>query len=62
MSHLADNVIMLNYYQADGSVGRLMSVIKSRASAHDPAMRQFTISEKGITIGDVISPTGDAWT
>ena len=36
-----------------------MSVIKSRASGHDPAMRQFTISEKGITIGDIVFPPGE---
>ena len=61
MSHLSDNVIMLNYYKAGGSINRAVSVIKSRASGHDPGMRQFTISEKGITIGDVISSPGDAW-
>jgi circadian clock protein KaiC len=61
MSHLADNVFMLNYYKANGSVNRSISVIKSRASGHDPCMRQFTIDTKGITIGDVVFPPGEAW-
>ncbi len=61
VSHLSDNVIMLNYYKANGSINRSISVIKSRASGHDPAMRQFTIDEKGITVGDVVPPPGDAW-
>jgi circadian clock protein KaiC len=61
VSHLSDNVIMLNYYRANGSINRAISVIKSRASGHDPAIRQFTIDERGITIGDVVPPPGDAW-
>ena len=56
VSHLADNVIMLNYYKDEGSVNRSISVIKSRGSGHDPHMRQFTIDGKGITIGDTIYP------
>ncbi|HEX6930528.1 MAG TPA: ATPase domain-containing protein [Streptosporangiaceae bacterium] len=61
VSHLSDNVFMLNYYRANGSVNRSISVIKSRASGHDPTVRQYTIDEKGITIGDVVLPLGDAW-
>ena len=61
VSHLSDNVILLNYFRAEGSVNRSMSVIKSRASGHDPHMRQFTIDEKGITIGGIIAPPGTAW-
>jgi circadian clock protein KaiC len=60
VSHLSDNVIMFGYYRANGSVSRSLSVIKSRSTGHDPAMRQFTTSEKGISIGDVVSPPGDA--
>jgi len=61
VSHLSDNVILLNYFKAEGSVNRSMSVIKSRASGHDPHMRQFTINEKGITIADIVAPPGNAW-
>ena len=61
VSHLADNVIMLNYYKDEGSVNRSISVIKSRVSGHDPRMRQFTIDEKGITLGDIIPPPSAAW-
>jgi circadian clock protein KaiC len=61
VSHLSDNVILLNYFKAEGSVNRAISVIKSRASGHDPHMRQFTIDEKGITIADIIAPPGNAW-
>jgi len=51
VSHLSDNVLTLSYYQDQGQVKRALSVIKSRASGHDPAMREFTIGPAGITIG-----------
>ncbi|HKA67831.1 MAG TPA: ATPase domain-containing protein [Actinomycetes bacterium] len=53
-SHLADNVIMLFYYHDQGHVKRALSVIKTRASSHDPAVRGFAISPTGITISDPI--------
>jgi circadian clock protein KaiC len=49
-SHLADNVIMLSYYYDHATVKRALSVIKTRASGHDPAMREFAIDATGITI------------
>jgi circadian clock protein KaiC len=50
VSHLSDNVIMLSYYQDQGQVKRALSVIKSRASGHDPAMRDYSVDPTGITI------------
>jgi circadian clock protein KaiC len=53
-SHLADNVIMLSYYHDQGAMKRALSVIKTRASGHDPAMREFHVSATGITINGTI--------
>jgi circadian clock protein KaiC len=50
MSHLSDNAIMLNYYRDSGSMGRSLAVIKTRASGHDPAVRQFSIGRGGIRL------------
>jgi len=36
-------------------VKRALSVIKTRASSHDPAVREFAISPAGITINDTIA-------
>jgi circadian clock protein KaiC len=49
-SHLSDNVITLSYYHDQGQVKRALSVIKTRASGHDPAMHEFGIGPTGITI------------
>lgn len=57
MSHLSDNSIMLNYYRDHGAMSRSLAVVKTRASAHDPAMRLFTIGPDGINLGDSTPPS-----
>jgi circadian clock protein KaiC len=52
VSHLSDNVVMLNYYKEHGSLMRAMSVIKTRASRHDSSVRQFEIGPGGIIVSD----------
>jgi circadian clock protein KaiC len=52
ISHLSDNVVLLAYVRQGNSVGRAMSVIKSRASHHDPTIRQFVIGSHGIALAD----------
>ncbi len=58
ISPLSDNVVMLSYLSDDGSIARTMTVIKTRASHHDPAIRRFTISRDGIVLDDPVSPDG----
>lgn len=52
VSHLADNAIMLSHYRDHAAMTRSLAIIKTRASSHDPAMRQFTIGPDGIIISD----------
>lgn len=54
ISHLSDNVILLQYLRADSRLLRTVTVVKSRASAHDPAIREFEITSGGIVLGDPI--------
>jgi circadian clock protein KaiC len=57
VSHLADNVILLQYVRADTRLLRTVTVLKSRASAHDPEIREFEITADGIVLGDpVVAP------
>jgi circadian clock protein KaiC len=50
-SHLADNVVLLQYHN-DGAdtVSRTLAVLKTRASSHDPRIREFGITPTGITL------------
>lgn len=37
-------------------MSRSLAIIKTRASHHDPAMRQFSIGPDGISLGAAASP------
>jgi circadian clock protein KaiC len=55
ISHLSDNVILLQYLRAETRLRRTVTVLKSRASAHDPEIREFDITPDGIVLGDPIA-------
>jgi circadian clock protein KaiC len=42
---------MLRYFEAFGRVRRAISVIKKRAGAHEDTIREFLITNKGISLG-----------
>jgi circadian clock protein KaiC len=50
ISHLADNVILLQYLNADTRLRRTVTILKSRATAHDPDIREFDITPGGIVL------------
>ncbi len=52
MSHLADNVVILQYLRSESEVKRALLVLKTRASAHDPEIREFKIRPEGIVLGE----------
>jgi circadian clock protein KaiC len=52
MSHISDNVILLQYVRAESEVKRALLVLKTRASAHHPEIREFHINPEGIVLGD----------
>jgi circadian clock protein KaiC len=56
MSHLADNVVVLQYLRAESQVKRALLVLKTRASDHHPEIRQFNIRTDGIVLGDRFDP------
>jgi circadian clock protein KaiC len=51
VSYLADTVILTRYFEARGSVRKAISVIKKRSGAHETAIRELQLSERGIQIG-----------
>jgi circadian clock protein KaiC len=50
-SYLADNVLMLRYFEHDGEVKQALSVFKKRGSTHERTIREFSLSSKGIHVG-----------
>lgn len=51
VSYLADTVLMLRYFEAEGAVRRALSVVKKRTGAHESTIREMKISSKGIRFG-----------
>jgi circadian clock protein KaiC len=52
VTYLADSVILLRYFEAMGRVRRAMSVIKKRTGFHESTIREFRISNAGLTMGE----------
>jgi circadian clock protein KaiC len=51
ISTLTDSIILLRYVEMFGDVKRGLTVLKMRGSAHDKAIREFTISKDGMHVG-----------
>ena len=57
VSHLSDNVVLLQYIRDESTVRRALTVLKTRASRHIPEIREFKITTEGILLGDPFAPT-----
>ncbi|NRR29557.1 AAA family ATPase [Oxalobacteraceae bacterium] len=53
-SYIADNVVMLRYFEANGEVRQAISVFKKRGGAHERTIRRFKIGATGIQVGPVL--------
>lgn len=51
-SVLADCILLLRYLEVGASLARTLTVLKMRGSAHDPRVREFTIDDHGLHLGD----------
>lgn len=53
-SYLADNVILLRYFEACGEVRKAISIFKKRGSQHERTIRRISITPGGMQIGPVL--------
>lgn len=53
-SYLADNVVLLCYFETLGEVQQAISVFKKRGSQHERTIRRIAITSDGIQIGPVL--------
>jgi len=51
LSYLADNVILLRYFEAFGQVRQAISVVKKRTGTHERSVRELRISDHGLRVG-----------
>ena len=57
LSHLADNVVLLQYVQEGPELVRALTVLKTRAMHHHPVVHRYEITERGFVLGDVLTLT-----
>ncbi|MDQ6713301.1 MAG: hypothetical protein M3Z28_08970 [Candidatus Dormibacteraeota bacterium] len=60
MSHLSDNVLLLQYVRTDSRITRALTVLKTRASHHEPEVRSYEISKEGIVLGPPLAELAPA--
>ncbi len=51
-SYLADAVLLLRYYEAEGEVRQAISVLKKRGGVHERSIRAFSMNQNGLHVGD----------
>jgi circadian clock protein KaiC len=51
LSYLADTVLLLRFFEADGEVRKAVSVVKTRTSHHERTIREFRVDATGLSIG-----------
>jgi circadian clock protein KaiC len=55
VSYLSDTVVLLRYFEAQGAIRQVLSVIKQRVGPHERTLRELRMSVKGIEIGEPLS-------
>lgn len=55
VTYLADTVILLRYFEADGRVRRAISVIKKRTGNHENTIREYKIGDQGLSLGEPLT-------
>jgi circadian clock protein KaiC len=54
LSYLADNVILLRYFEAFGEVRQAISVMKKRTGSHERSIRELRLGPAGPRVGDTL--------
>jgi circadian clock protein KaiC len=52
VSYLADTVVLFRYFEADAALHQAISVFKRRTGPHERMIRQLSIDENGINVGE----------
>ncbi len=54
ISYVADNVILLRYFESHGEVRQAVSVLKKRRAGHERTVRELSFSGNGVHVGEVL--------
>ena len=59
LSYLADNIIFLRHIEFDGELRKIIGVLKKRTGDFERTLREFKITEHGITVGEPLTGMRD---
>ncbi len=51
LSYLADGIMLLRYFEADGEVRKAISIMKTRTANHESMIRELVIGPRGVSVG-----------
>ncbi len=52
VSYLSDTVLLLRYFEAEGEIRKVVSVVKQRVGPHQWTLRELHLSNHGVEIGE----------
>lgn len=55
VSYLADNILVLRYFEAQGEVKQAISMIKKRSGEHEHTIRELRLGSKTIQVGEPLT-------
>ena len=55
VSYIADIVILLRFFEAEGRIRKALSVVKHRSGPHEDSIREFRIDSHGVRVGEPLS-------
>jgi circadian clock protein KaiC len=55
VSYVADVVILLRFFEADGRIRKALSIVKNRSGGHEDTIREFRIDARGIRVGEPLA-------
>lgn len=54
VTYLADTVVLMRFFEAEGRVRRAVSVVKKRTGPHEDTIREFQVTAEGIQVGPAL--------
>ena len=55
VSYIADTVMLIRYFEADGRIRKAISVVKNRSGAHEDTIRELRIGTDGVRVSEPLS-------
>ncbi len=52
VSYLADTVLLLRYFEAEGEIRQVISILKQRVGRHERTLREFKLDASGLSVGE----------